>query len=164
MPKTRRTTIDLWPARLPDDCSAAALRRAARAALAAADAPPAQISIAIVDDRDMTRLNRRYLERSGTTDVLSFDLSEPDLGVGDATAQIIVNLDEARRQASARGHSVEGEAALYVVHGVLHLVGYDDSRPAAARRMHAEEDRIMMALGYGTVYSGRGRRGSSPGV
>jgi probable rRNA maturation factor len=59
----------------------------------------------------------------------------------------------AQRQARLRGVRPEVELLLYVVHGVLHLLGYDDLRKAAAMRMHAKEDEMLGQMGYGTVYA-----------
>ena len=55
-----------------------------------------------------------------------------------------------------RGHDAEAELALYVVHGLLHNIGYDDLTEADARKMHGMEDEILECFGYGTVYNSRG--------
>ncbi len=56
------------------------------------------------------------------------------------------------RQARQRGHSVERELLLYAVHGLLHCAGFDDHGTAAFDRMHAEEDRILRAIGIGPIF------------
>ncbi len=66
--------------------------------------------------------------------------------------EIIVSADTAAREAHGRGHSFEAELALYVVHGTLHLLGYDDHDQEAADRMHEIEDEILTKLGVGAVY------------
>lgn len=103
----------------------------------------------------MAAAHSGFLGVDGTTDVLTFDLTEP--GQPDLDVDILVCVDEARRQGAARGHGVERELLLYIVHGVLHCLGHDDHDPSAAARMHAEEDRILEAVGVGPTYAtGRG--------
>ena len=100
----------------------------------------------------MAGAHQRYAGVSGTTDVLTFDLAES--GAGRLDADLLVCFDEAARQAAGRGHDVATELLLYIVHGVLHCLGQDDHDPAAASRMHAEEDRVLEAIGVGRVYGG----------
>lgn len=114
------------------------------------DAADATVQICIVNDTGITELHRQFLNKSGTTDVISFDLSdefEPDRNF-----LIAVNLEMARRQAEKRGHSPEAELALYIVHGLLHQLGYDDLDPRHARRMHEKEDAILQNQGFGVTY------------
>ncbi|VAX42159.1 hypothetical protein MNBD_PLANCTO03-1432, partial [hydrothermal vent metagenome] len=66
---------------------------------------------------------------------------------------LLLCVDEARRQAEARGFTIERELLLYLVHGVLHCLGYDDHTEADAARMHAEEDRLLEAAGVGATYA-----------
>ncbi len=110
-----------------------------------------QISIAVVDDAEITELNTRFLDHRTTTDCLSFDLS--DSGEESRIFELIVNGEMAVRQADSRGHSSEAELALYITHGLLHNLGFDDSTPNLARKMHETEDEILQALGYGFVYN-----------
>jgi probable rRNA maturation factor len=86
-----------------------------------------QISIAIVDDAEIKKLNDRYLNHKTTTDCLSFDLSDAE--DESKIFQLIVNGEMAVRQARLRGHAGEAELALYVAHGLLHNLGFDDSAP-----------------------------------
>lgn len=64
----------------------------------------------------------------------------------------MVSAETARREARARRISTEAELTLYVVHGLLHLLGYDDQAPEQAARMHRTEDEILASLGLGPVY------------
>lgn len=131
------------------------LRRAARATLERHGIRTAHLSIALVDDARMARLHERHLGRRGSTDVLTFDL-----GTGNGRSdhdtvidgEIVVSVDTASREADARGHSVEAELALYVVHGTLHLLGYGDDDDKDAARMHRIEDEILVHIGLGVVY------------
>lgn len=121
----------------------------------------ARLSIALVDDDTIARLNRRHLNRSGPTDVLAFDMKdrgrdgEPGAGDWDVDGEIVISLETAGRQARERGHDPEAELTLYAVHGTLHLLGFDDAEDGEARRMHALEDEILSGLGLGNVYQGR---------
>lgn len=117
------------------------------------DCTSAEVSIAVVGDDEMRLANRHFLHRAGTTDVISFDLSE-----GHARdIEMLVNAEEAMRQAGRRGHSVDAEVALYVVHGLLHQLGFDDTDAKEARRMHAAEDALLRESGFGVVYARRRR-------
>lgn len=122
------------------------------------------VGVAIVGDRTMRELNRRFTGRGGTTDCLSFDLSDAGDPAGKRVFDIVVNADKAAGESSRRGHDIQAELALYVTHGLLHHLGLDDATPAQARQMHGLEDRILRELGYGDVYCVRpsGRR-ASPG-
>ena len=112
----------------------------------------AVVAVAIIGDRPMRRLNRRFTGRQGATDCLSFDLSDTEDPSDKRVLEIVVNGERAVREAKARGHGPEAELALYVTHGLLHHLGFDDSTPAEARRMHRMEDEILQELGYGVVY------------
>ena len=121
-------------------------------AAATAGITTGSISIAVVGDTQMAQLHEQYKDVPGTTDVLTFDLAdEPEQGV--VEGEVIICLDEARRQAKQRGHSVRHEMLLYVVHGLLHLLGEDDHDPQAYAQMHAREDEILTALGIGQVFA-----------
>lgn len=110
----------------------------------------AAISIRIVDDAGMIEMHRQYLGKSGTTDVLSFDLS--DAFEDRQNFVLIVNAQLAARQAKRRGHTAQAELALYITHGLLHNLGYDDADKEQARRMHRAEDAVLDRHGFGPVY------------
>jgi probable rRNA maturation factor len=110
-----------------------------------------EISIAIVDDNEIRKLNREFLNSKATTDCLSFDLSDDDKGL--KIFDLVVNGEMAVRQANERGHSNEAELALYITHGLLHNLGFDDSAKSQARKMHETEDEILQEFGYGMVYN-----------
>ena len=106
--------------------------------------------IAVVGARRMATLNRRCSGHEGVTDVLSFDLGPGP--TGGMCVQIIVCSDVAIRQARRRGHAAWRELLLYVTHGLLHVMGYDDRSDAGARRMHRREDELLAAFGVGRIY------------
>ncbi|MBY0113072.1 MAG: rRNA maturation RNase YbeY [Phycisphaerales bacterium] len=108
-----------------------------------------EVRVRIVDDAEMSRLHEEYSGISGTTDVLTFDMSgeADDRGVALLDVDIAVCLDEAERQGAKRGHAPEDEVLLYALHGVLHCLGHDDHDDDAFRAMHAAEDEILAAIG-----------------
>lgn len=114
----------------------------------------ATVSIAIVDDAEIRRVNKEFLSSDHPTDCLSFDLSD-DLSRSKASKlfELVINGERARKEAKLRGHSCEAELALYIIHGLLHNLGFDDSTKAEAKKMHNTEDEILQQLGYGLVYN-----------
>ena len=101
----------------------------------------AEVDIAVVGTDEMASLNRRYLHQASPTDVLSFDLSEAD-GEG-ICAQLVICGDVAVAQAHRRNLSPQRELMLYVVHGLLHLMHYEDRSVRGAARMHDREAEIL---------------------
>jgi len=114
---------------------------------------PTIVSIAIVDDAEIRKLNSRFLNRKSATDCLSFDLSDTQGPQSPKLFELIVIGEMAVRQANSRGHSSDAELALYITHGLLHNLGFDDSTDCKAKKMHAMEDKILQHLGYGLVYN-----------
>lgn len=112
------------------------------------------MSLLLVGDAEMSRLHAQYKGDPSTTDVLTFDLRDKQ-GSGDEPIEgdIVLCVDEAARQAKQRGHETRIELLLYAVHGLLHLLGYDDHRAADFKRMHAKEDELLQAAGYGAVFN-----------
>ncbi len=99
----------------------------------------ARVSVIFIGDGRSRSINRRYLGHDTNTDVLSFTLE----GRENPEGEIYVNLDRARRQAQAYRVTYENEVARLVVHGTLHLLGYDDRTPAGTRRMTARQERYI---------------------
>jgi len=111
----------------------------------------ATISIAIVDDTQIRKVNKQFLNQDLPTDCLSFNLS--DNGTSSVKSfELIVNAEMAVKEANLRGHSSEAELALYITHGLLHNLGFDDSTQGQARKIHDAEDEILQQLGYGLIY------------
>ena len=117
------------------------LRATAEAALRALGRADLHVDVTVVDDPAIRRLNARYLRRRKTTDVLAFDLHVP--GPSRLMGEVVVCADTARRQARRVGVSVALELDLLVVHGLLHLAGWDDHEPREARLMHEREREIL---------------------
>ena len=104
------------------------------------------VEVAYADDLTMRRLNRRFHKHRGTTDVLAFPsfLDTPD---GMVVGEVVVNRDAARR-ASPEGGGVMREMLRYVVHGVLHLAGFDDHNNSAARRMWRKQEQVLQSISH----------------
>jgi probable rRNA maturation factor len=121
--------------------SPARLRAVARRALAALGRPEREVHVTVVDDRRIRALNARYLGIRRATDVLAFDLTGP--GPARLWGEVVVSAETAARQARRLGVPLAAELDLLVVHGLLHLAGYDDHEPRRARRMHRRAREIL---------------------
>ncbi len=127
--------------------SPARIRRLAQRVLAAVGEPGAELSIELVGDRRMRRLNRRYRNLDAPTDVLAFPIREGGGPPSPLLGDVVISLHRAVCQASARGHSLEQEVSSLLVHGVLHLCGYDHARTQReARRMWRKEQAVLRSL------------------
>lgn len=104
--------------------------------------PPGELSLAFLTDEKLARLHAEFLADPTTTDVITFE-GEPAFG---SAGEICVSADTAARFASAHGLDFNQELSLYVVHGWLHLAGYDDLEPAKKRRMRGAEARAQRLL------------------
>src|SRR5687768_56182 len=121
------------------------IRQTVRTVLDGEGVADAEISLAFVDNATIHTLNKRYLDHDEPTDVLSFPLSEPN--AKKLSGELVIGAEVALAQAQARGHDVNAELALYVIHGLLHLCGHDDKTPAAAKAMRERERHYLKELG-----------------
>jgi rRNA maturation RNase YbeY len=131
----------------------AAVRADARRLLAALDEPRAELTVSLVEDREMHRLNRDSRGIDRPTDVLAYAMREGVRAPGDegVLGDVVISVQTAERQARGRGVPTADEVRSLLIHGVLHLLGYDHERSAAdARRMKAMERRLRTALAAGT--------------
>lgn len=101
-----------------------------------------ELSIALVDDDYIRRLNHTYRNLDEPTDVLSFPMDEEGL-LGD----VVISLERAEKQAADYGHSFQREVAFLLVHGILHLFGYDHDNDKEQRKMRDREEAILAGLG-----------------
>lgn len=121
----------------------------ARRALAVEGAPaPSELSVAIIDDRSMRELNSRYRHVDATTDVLSFAAEAGDGFVTPPRAMahlgdVAISYDTAERQAREAGRDIEDELAHLLVHGILHILGYDHESTGEARAMREREEALL---------------------
>ena len=114
------------------------LHRVVRAALRHCDRPDLPVSLLLTDDREIARIHGEFLADPTPTDVISFAI--------DGCAELVVSVETARRTARELGHAVAAEVALYVVHGILHVCGFDDTKPRDRIRMRAAERAVMEDL------------------
>lgn len=114
----------------------------------------AELGVVITGQEKIKELNRKYLGRDRATDVIAFHML--DEGEGDFfvpppdgmlhLGEIVISYPQALKQAKEEGHSVEREMALLIVHGILHLLGYQDEEPELKRRMTEKEDEILIQI------------------
>ncbi|HVL80285.1 MAG TPA: rRNA maturation RNase YbeY [Actinomycetota bacterium] len=141
------TDIDVFVANEQDDVACDEQRLIALARIAAAEEgvdPRAELSILLVDRTAMASLKEKYLGEPGPTDVLAFAMDEqPNDEEPFMVGDIVVCPDVAREQAEKAGTPLRDEIDLLVVHGFLHLLGYDHVKPQQARSMKHRERRIL---------------------
>jgi probable rRNA maturation factor len=125
------------------------IKQAAQVVLNALDCPEAELSIVIVDDAEIAELNQRYLQRSGPTNVLAFPMQEGEFGeisphlLGD----VVISSDTAAREGREAGIPMVAHLIALLVHGILHLLGYDhETEPAQAREMDAKSRELLALL------------------
>jgi probable rRNA maturation factor len=110
---------------------------------------PGDLSLSLVDDREMGRIHAAFSKDPSPTDVLAFPLEGPRAAGADfPAAEVVVSVETALREARARRILPRAEVLLYVVHGVLHLLGEDDHDPVRASRMDRKTLRLLRILGY----------------
>ena len=117
------------------------------------DIESAVINIELMGNSQIRELNVRFLDRDKSTDVISFDLSEK--GEEKESFELAINAEMAVNQAKLRGHSGQAELSLYITHGLLHHMGFNDDTPTNAKKMHETEDEILKQFGYGPVYDSK---------
>lgn len=113
--------------------------RVVREVLAFADRPELPVSLLLTGDAEIAALHARHLGDPSPTDVMSFAV--------DGAAEVVVSVGTARTVARRLGHAVRAEVALYIVHGLLHVLGHDDVAPRARARMRAAESEVLQRLG-----------------
>ena len=91
-----------------------------------------EVEVTLVSDAIIDRVHRDFMDIPGATDVITFDHGE-----------IVISTETARANAALYGRTLDEEIALYIVHGLLHLNGYEDKEPAAAARMHRLQERLL---------------------
>lgn len=139
--------------------SAPAVRTDARRLLTLLHEARAELTVSLVDDVEMHRLNREYRQKDRPTDVLAFALREGPRIAGDEAVlgDVVISLETAARQAREHAVPTAHEVRTLLIHGVLHLLGYDHERSAAeARRMKAMERRLLEHLRCGGMRDGGG--------
>lgn len=117
------------------------------------------LGVAVVDDLEISKVHRDFLDIEGPTDVLSFRLDGgPRGGPDDTFGEVVISAETAAREARARRLPSHAELALYAIHGVLHLVGHDDLEPRARQEMRREERRWLRRYDAVLRWGAAGRR------
>ncbi|MCM8814150.1 MAG: rRNA maturation RNase YbeY [Candidatus Omnitrophica bacterium] len=142
-----RILIRNWQKKMP--VNRRKLEKTARRVLEAEGVDGAELSILVVDDAHMAVFNRQYRGKNRPTDVLAFRLQDaaadgvhPEL-LGD----VVISAETARRTAAEVRATADEELALYLIHGILHLLGYDDTRSAPARAMNRRQKELLAQYG-----------------
>ncbi|MFH0813362.1 MAG: rRNA maturation RNase YbeY [Pseudomonadota bacterium] len=134
------------------------VRRIAKAILNGLESPEGELSISLVSDKTITPLNERYLQRSRPTDVLAFPMREGEFSeinphlLGD----VVISVETAKHQADAKGHSFEEELCVLLIHGILHLFGYDHETPGAQAKAMRRKEKALFRLVKEQVFSSKG--------
>jgi len=147
--------VSAWRQCLPR--ARACARAAATAALAAGGAPPrpAELTVYLANDDVVRRLNREFRGKDKPTNVLSFPATggpTPPPGAPLLLGDVVIARETVLREAASQGKTASAHLAHLVVHGVLHLLGYDHEQPAEAERMESLEVRILAGLGIPDPY------------
>jgi probable rRNA maturation factor len=138
-----------------------AVSRLVRGTLAAEGVSRASISVAVVDDATIRVVNRRHLDHDWPTDVISFALSDP--GDPELAGELIVSAETAITTARQARVNPWDELALYLVHGLLHLCGHDDSSPAGSAAMRRREGEHLARAGLSNTFPRAAELGLSAG-
>lgn len=103
-----------------------------------------ELSVVLLDDEGIAELNRRWLKRDRPTNVIAFPMDGPqDFVLGD----IVISTETAQREAAERGVELREHVALLLIHGLLHLLGYDhEADPQQEARMRAKEEELLRAV------------------
>ena len=149
---------DLWDSiEVSGDTLSRAALAAFAATLAAPDAAPCEVTLVLTDDDEMRELNRTWRGKDSSTNVLSFPAGEP---VGEAHGEppslgdIVLAGETVIEEAKLKGVPAADHAAHLVVHGMLHLLGFDHERDADAERMESFETKVLAGLGIADPYAG----------
>jgi len=121
------------------------IKNTALAALSFLDEKDAELSVYVVDDVEIKNLNYRYLGKDRATDVLAFSMREGQKlkGGEGILGDVVISAETAVSQARRYAKDTIDEIELYLIHGILHLVGYDDGSPKAKKKMFDVQDKIL---------------------
>jgi probable rRNA maturation factor len=120
------------------------LKKIAASILTAVEQSHAELSVALVGDQEMRPLNAKYRKKNKTTDVLSFP-ADPSLpSEAGLLGDVIISVEQAKRQAKERNHSLKKEMVTLLVHGILHLLGYDHERSQRQAKIMASLEQKLL--------------------
>ncbi len=121
------------------------LKAAATAVLDGERVRESKVTLAFVDNPHIHRLNKQFLNHDEPTDVLTFPYTDP--GARKLEGEVVIGYEVATEYAADRGHGLAEELTLYVIHGCLHLCGYDDTTDESAAEMRAKEREYLKKVG-----------------
>ncbi len=118
---------------------------------------PMEMGVVLTTDGEVHALNLQYLGHDYQTDVISFGMADEEGGTAFVTpaerpaylGDVVISYDRAAEQAPDYGHSTEAEVYTLLIHGMLHLLGYDDREDVARQKMHARQDELLRIIGSG---------------
>ncbi len=125
----------------PEKINLESIQAFAEAVIGRLELPLTSLGVILVDDPFLCRLHKQYLDDPTPTDIITFDLSEPDSE--DIEAELYISVERARAHAAELQVPFSLEIARLVVHGILHLQGFQDHTPGERAKMRSEEDRIL---------------------
>ena len=108
----------------------------------------AELNVVFTDNKRIKEINKTFLGHNYATDVITFAYDEASINNDKASGEIIISVEMAKKLAQKHDCAVEGEIALYLVHGLLHLFGYNDKKKKEAKKMHQREGELLSALGF----------------
>jgi len=113
------------------------------------DCPDAELSILIVDDQQITKLNRQFLNRKGPTNVIAFPMQEGQFSeiAPNLLGDVVISAETAQQEARNAGLSIEERLNQLLIHGTLHLLGYDHVKTVSeARRMEKKTNELLKII------------------
>ena len=125
------------------------VKKAARVTLEEEGKPSFSVNILVVSDQKIRAVNRKYLGLDRSTDVIAFPFEcevPGEEGLGTLLGDVMISSDKAFSNAKEFGNTFQEELQLYVVHGILHLLGYDDMTPGKQRRMRKREEELVSRI------------------
>ena len=120
------------------------LKKIAASILTAVEQSQAELSVALVGDQEMRPLNAKYRKKNKTTDVLSFPADPTMTSEAALLGDVIISVEQARRQAKERNHSLKKEMVTLLIHGILHLLGYDHERSQRQAKIMASLEQKLL--------------------
>lgn len=125
------------------------IEKKAKTILNALECPDGELSVLIVDDLEIARLNKTYLGRSGPTNVIAFPMRDGPFGQisPNLLGDVVISLDTAAREAQDASISVESRFEQLLIHGILHLFGFDHEKTSEqAKAMEIQEEQLLKLL------------------
>jgi probable rRNA maturation factor len=120
------------------------LKKIAASILTVLEQSRAELSVALVGDQEMRPLNAKYRKKNKTTDVLSFPADPAMHSKAALLGDVIISVEQARRQAKERNHSLKKELVTLLIHGILHLLGYDHERSQRQAKIMASLEQKLL--------------------